>query len=117
MAVRSYLAHATHASARAEKVLNEVKRVYPNMPLTGELHTKQGNLIFNTMSGNTCIDKKMRQMIHEPSDRVSYAYAVLVSISSRYESKNSWRDVKEDFTAGATIVRNIIELATSYSST
>jgi hypothetical protein len=85
--------------------------------IIGDLHNQQGNLILHTISGNTCIDKKMRQMIHEPSDRVSYAYAVLVSISSRYESKNSWRDVKEDFTAGATIVRNIIELATSYSST
>jgi hypothetical protein len=56
------------------------------MPLTGELHTKQGNLIFHTMSGNTCIDK-MRQMIYEPSDRISYADAVLVSISLRIKEQ------------------------------
>jgi chromosome segregation ATPase len=129
MAVSSHLAKARDASAQAQQFINEARRVYPNMPDIGELHIKQDNLVFNIMFDNIWTDMNMRQMIHEASNRISRADAVLVGILLGIKEKlekceadrdKTSKDVKrlaaEHFSARVTIVQNIIEPPPPYSS-
>jgi hypothetical protein len=129
MAVSSHLAKARDASTQAQQLVNEARRVYPNIPHIGELHIKQDNLVFNVMFDNIWTDMNMRQMIREASERISRAHAVLMNILSEIKEKlakceadrdKTSKDVKrlaiEHFTARITIVRNIIEPPPPYAS-
>jgi hypothetical protein len=129
MAVSSHLAKARDASTQAQQLVNEARRVYPDIPQIGELYIKQDNLVFNIMFDNIWTDMNMRQMIRDASDRISRADAVLMNILLIIKEKlekceadrdKTSKDVKrlatEHFTARVTIVRNIIEPPPPYSS-
>jgi hypothetical protein len=128
MAVSSHLAQARDASAQAQQLINEAKRMYPNMPQIGDLYIRQDNLVFNIMFDNIWTDMNMRQMIREASDRISRADAILVNILLGIKEQlekceaardKTSKDVKqlaaEHFAARVAIVWNIIEPPPEYS--
>lgn len=129
VAVNSHLAHARNMSIRAQQLINEIRRVYPNIPFIGNLHIQQDNLLFNIMFDNIWTDMNLRAMISDAYDRISRADAVLTNVlfemrqklneceSDRDETSN---DVKrlaaEHFNARIDIVKDIIESPCPHSS-
>ena len=129
VAVNSHLAHARNMSIKAQQLINEARRVDPNVPYIGNLHIQQDNLLFNIMFDNIWTDMNMRAMISEACDRISRADAILTNVlfemreklneceSDRDETSN---DVKrlaaEHFNARINIVKEIIESPPPYSS-
>ncbi|CAF1482919.1 unnamed protein product [Adineta steineri] len=129
MAVSSHLATARNASAQAQQLLNEARRIYPNIPHIGELHIKQDNLVFNIMFDNIWTDMNMRRMIQEASNRISHAETILTGVvlgikqqlttcevDRDRKSKEVKRLAGEHFTTRVSIVRHIIEPPPPYSS-
>ncbi|UJR32515.1 hypothetical protein I4U23_019977 [Adineta vaga] len=129
MAVSSCLAKARNAAAQAQQLLNEARRLYPNIPHIGELHIKQDNLVFNIMFDNIFTDIHMRQTIQDALNRISRAEGMLTGVllamkeqvgrceaDCTQKSNEVRRLATEHFTARVTIVKNIIEPPPPYRS-
>ncbi|CAF1122754.1 unnamed protein product [Adineta ricciae] len=129
MAVSSCLAKARNAAAQAQQLLNEARRLYPNIPHIGELYIKQDNLVFNIMFDNIFTDLHMRQTIQEAMHRITRAEGMLTGIlmamkeqlgrceAECFQKSNEVKRLAtEHFTTRVTIVKNIIEPPPPYQS-
>ncbi|CAF0789871.1 unnamed protein product [Adineta ricciae] len=129
MAANSNLARARNATIRAQDLIDEAKRVSPNIRHIADLRIRQDNLVFNLMFDNIWTDLNMRFRIGEALQRLSRADTLIMDTSivvkeqlSRCEIDRNKKseDVKrlavEHFTARITIVKNILEPSISNTS-
>lgn len=75
--INSSLARARDFTARAEYLIQEVRRIEPNIPHLGDLSIEQYNLVFNVLFDNIFTDLRVRQIIQDALQKVARATLTL----------------------------------------
>jgi hypothetical protein len=77
MMAHSALAEARDLAARAQFIIQEVRRLDPNVPHLGDIHVEQDAFIFNMMFNNIFTDLRVQQIIQTSSAKLQTAVAVM----------------------------------------
>jgi hypothetical protein len=77
MMAHSALAEARDLAARAQFIIQEVRRLDPNVPHLGDIHVEQDAFIFNMMFNNIFTDLRVQQIIQTSFAKLQTAAAVM----------------------------------------
>ena len=73
----SALAEARDLAARADFLIQEVRRLDPNVPHLGDLHVEQDAFVFNMMFNNIFTDLRVQQIIQQSLAKLQQATRVM----------------------------------------
>jgi hypothetical protein len=77
MMAHSALAEARDLAARAQFIIQEVRRLDPNVPHLGDIHVEQDAFIFNMMFNNIFTDLRVQQIIQTSSAKLQTAAGIM----------------------------------------